>query len=46
MDTHLPQATVRESILASAHLRQSEWVPMEEIKAQYVFLHRMIHDSD
>jgi ATP-binding cassette subfamily G (WHITE) protein 2 (SNQ2) len=36
-DTHLPQATVREAILSSAHLRQSEWVPMEEIQAQYVF---------
>ncbi|OJA14947.1 hypothetical protein AZE42_03704 [Rhizopogon vesiculosus] len=33
MDTHLPQATVRESILSSAHLRQSEYVPMEEIIA-------------
>ncbi|KAG1861109.1 ABC-2 type transporter-domain-containing protein [Suillus subalutaceus] len=33
MDTHLPQATVRETILASAHLRQSEFVPMEEIQA-------------
>jgi hypothetical protein len=45
MDTHLPQATVREAILSSAHLRQSEWVPIEEIRAQYVFLHRMIDDS-
>ncbi|KAG2049210.1 hypothetical protein BDR06DRAFT_975405 [Suillus hirtellus] len=33
MDTHLPQATVREAILSSAHLRQSEFVPMEEIRA-------------
>ncbi|KAJ8595721.1 hypothetical protein M405DRAFT_806639 [Rhizopogon salebrosus TDB-379] len=33
MDTHLPQATVREAILSSAHLRQSEWVPIEEIRA-------------
>jgi ATP-binding cassette subfamily G (WHITE) protein 2 (SNQ2) len=32
-DTHLPQATVRETILSSAHLRQSEFVPMEEIQA-------------
>lgn len=32
-DTHLPQATVREAILSSAHLRQSEFVPMEEIQA-------------
>jgi hypothetical protein len=38
MDTHLPQATVREAILSSAHLRQSEFVPMEEIQAQCVLL--------
>jgi ABC-type multidrug transport system ATPase subunit len=37
-DTHLPQATVRETILSSAHLRQSEFVPMEEIQAQCVLL--------
>ncbi|KAG2356782.1 pleiotropic drug resistance ABC transporter [Suillus spraguei] len=33
MDTHLPQATVRETVLSSAHLRQSEFVPMEEIQS-------------
>lgn len=39
MDTHLPQATVREAILSSAHLRQSEFVPMEEIRAQCVLFY-------
>jgi ATP-binding cassette subfamily G (WHITE) protein 2 (SNQ2) len=30
MDTHLPQATVREALLFSAHLRQPQTVPMAE----------------
>ncbi|KAG1763106.1 ABC-2 type transporter-domain-containing protein [Suillus occidentalis] len=35
MDTHLPQATVREALLFSAHLRQPQTVPMAEL-AEYV----------
>jgi ATP-binding cassette subfamily G (WHITE) protein 2 (SNQ2) len=35
MDTHLPQATVREALLFSAHLRQPETVSMVEL-ADYV----------
>ncbi|KAG0700792.1 ABC-2 type transporter-domain-containing protein [Suillus ampliporus] len=35
MDTHLPEATVREALLFSAHLRQSETVPMAELE-EYV----------
>jgi ATP-binding cassette subfamily G (WHITE) protein 2 (SNQ2) len=31
MDTHLPQATVREALLFSAHLRQPETVSMVEL---------------
>lgn len=27
MDTHLPQATVREALLFSAHLRQPQTIP-------------------
>lgn len=35
MDTHLPQSTVREALLFSAHLRQPQTVPMAEL-AEYV----------
>ncbi|KAG2131009.1 ABC-2 type transporter-domain-containing protein [Suillus clintonianus] len=35
MDTHLPQATVREALLFSAHLRQPQTVPMAELE-EYV----------
>jgi len=37
MDTHLPQATVREALLFSARLRQPQSVPAAELEAQYVF---------